>query len=266
MKYKEVRVLHTAGAGVLLDLGKESLGIDLFSKDPQGLYPDTPQDLKRELMFWIEQGRIQTLVFTHSHGDHFCLEDVLEALHRNPKLRILSTEEVIRRIREEEPHAGRLYTIASEEKSNQQLEVPGFSLEVFNSRHMGREYSSVQNLVCMIQAAGMRILVPGDAWPEEELFVRVAKWSREIDLFLAPFPLIGIPTNRKILGKTLKIRQMFALHLPRPEADSQGWLASAKAVCARAEDTLPMPVFGETPGKAYYFSKKHMNFEKNPLT
>lgn len=250
---KEIHVLHTASAGMLLIIRRNTLGIDLFSKDPAGLYPDTPEWLREKLLERIEQREIETLLFTHGHGDHFCLEDVLEALRRNPQLMVISTEEVICRIRRREAVAGRLYGISPEKTDIVKIELPGCSLELFNSLHMGEQYAGVQNLACMLRMEDRKILIPGDAWPKPELFERVARWSQEIDLMAAPFPLIGIPTNRRILGKTLHLRNVLALHLPRPERDGQNWLENTKKVCVRAKDGLPAPVFGEELGKEYVF-------------
>lgn len=257
---KNFRVLHTSNAGLLINIEENGLGIDMFSRDPEGIYPDTPEDIRQMLLDKIGQGRIQTLLFSHGHGDHFCLETVLEALKRNPQLEIISTEAVIRRIREREPRAGELYAIPPEEKENVKMKIsgyrlgmPGFSLELFNAKHMGEQYANVQNLVCMIQANGKKLLVPGDAWPKPELFERVARWSPEVDLMAAPFPLIGIPTNRRMLNEALHIQNVLAFHLPRPEKDVQNWLENTKKVCSRAKDGLPAPVFGEELGKEYDF-------------
>lgn len=263
---KKIKITHAASAGILIDIEETSLGIDLFSKDPAGLYPDTTDELKEKLWEKIGRGEIQTLLFTHGHGDHFHLPDVMEAMQRNPELTVISTEEVIGRIRRCWKKTGvanleaaasidtpNLLAITSDIKENQKLNLPGMELELFNSKHMGAQYAGVQNLAVLLSAAGKRIFVPGDAWPETELFERVSQWSPEIDVMAAPFPLVGIPTTRRLIDKTLKIQNILAMHLPRMEKDEQNWLASAKAVCARAKDSLPMPVFGEVLGQEYYF-------------
>ena len=126
-------------------------------------------------------------------------------------------------------------------------------IELFNCKHMGEQYAKVQNLAVLLKMGGKKLFIPGDAWPEAELFKRVAAWSPEIDLMAAPFPLVGIPTTRRLLDQTLRIRHVFALHLPRPEMDEQKWLSGAKTVCGRAKDQLPYPVFGENLGREYYF-------------
>jgi hypothetical protein len=248
---KELSVLHTANAGVLLKIGNNTLGIDMFSRDPEGLYQDTPEELKIDLLGRIEKGEIQTLLFTHEHGDHFCPEDVQEALRRNPKLCIISNEAVIGQIRRLSPQAEDLRQIPRCGTENASIELPGFSLELFYYRHMGEAYAQVENLVCMVRTKMGRLFIPGDAWPEEQLFARVEAWSENIGWMMAPFPLVGLPSVRRAIDSHLRIGHILAFHLPRPERDDQSWLAGAKNVCSRAKDGLPAPVFAEKLGEKY---------------
>ena len=233
--------------------GKAVLGIDAFCRDRKGLYMDTPEQERARLLSEIESGGLRTLVFTHEHGDHFCLEDVLEALRRNPELRIISTREVIRRIREREESLGVLTAVSPEETGFVEagLLEPGMKLKLFNSPHMGEQFADVQNLVCLLEAGGKRLLLPGDARPDGELFSRTALWSPVIDWMIAPFPLLGLPSSRKKIAASLTLRHVLAVHLPRPEKDAHGWRESAVKVCERAKDGLPMPIFAGQPGKTY---------------
>ena len=221
---EELMARHTGNAGIVIyGKGQAAIGIDVFCRDRKGLYEDTPKEERRLLLTAIESRELKTLVFTHEHGDHFCLEDVLEALRRNPELRIISTGEVIRRIREQEESLGVLTAVSPE----------------------------VQNLVCLLEAGGKRLLLPGDARPDGELFSRTALWSPVIDWMIAPFPLLGLPSSRKKIAASLTLRHVMAVHLPRPEKDAHGWRESAVKVCERAKDGLPMPIFAGQPGKTY---------------
>ena len=104
-----VTIRHTASAGVLITIGRNSIGVDAFSRDPNRLYPDTSDSVKTELWEVIERGSIRTLLFTHAHGDHFCLADTLEALERYPELTIISTEEAIGQLQKAASGRGHLY-------------------------------------------------------------------------------------------------------------------------------------------------------------
>ncbi len=262
---------HTGNAGILISIEKTdteksaagekpervSLGIDVFCRDRKGLYEDTPEKERAFLLDRIESGEVGTLVFTHEHGDHFCLEDVLEALRRNPRLHIISTGRVIQKIRQNSlketvvSEEG-LTEISPGEKGFVKLEAaPGMQLTLFNSPHMGDQFSDVQNLVCLLEAGDRKLLIPGDARPDAELFERAARWSPVIDWLIGPFPLLGLPSSRKKIAAALTVRHVLAVHLPRPEMDAHGWRESAVKVCERAADGLPMPLFGDVIGENY---------------
>lgn len=253
---------HTGNAGVLINIEKKlirkekgdpgtSIGIDVFCRNLKGLYQDTPPSEKELLLGKIENRELRTLVFTHRHDDHFCLQDVLEALELNPQLHIISTRSVIRSIRAESA-AGILTEISPEETGMVTSEpADGIRLTLFNSLHMGEQFADVQNLVCLLEISGRKIMIPGDARPDAELFERTAGWSPAIDWLIGPFPLLGLPSSRKKIAAALTIRHVLALHLPRPDRDVHGWRESAEKVCRRAEDGLPMPLFGDVPGRTY---------------
>lgn len=255
---------HTGNAGVLIynmeevsagspaeAVGENVLGIDVFCQDRKGLYMDTPEEEKKLMLSLIKERKLITLIFTHEHGDHFCLQNVLEALEVNPQLRIISTRSVIRSIRAEST-AGILTEVPPEETGMVTAEpVQGIKLTLFNSPHMGDQFADVQNLVCLLETAGRKIMIPGDARPDAELFERTAGWSPAIDWLIGPFPLLGLPSSRKKIAAALTIRHVLALHLPRPDRDVHGWRESAEKVCRRAEDGLPMPLFGDVPGRTY---------------
>lgn len=253
---------HTGNAGVLINIertltGKKkrdsgtSIGIDVFCRNRKGLYQDTPPSEREMLLGKIESRELQTLVFTHTHDDHFCLQNVLEALEMNPQLRIISTRSVIHSIRAESA-AGILTEISPEETGMVTAEpVQGIKLTLFNSPHMGEQFADVQNLVCLLEISERKIMIPGDARPDAELFERTAGWSPAIDWLIGPFPLLGLPSSRKKIAAALAVRHVLALHLPRPERDVHGWRDSAEKVCRRAEDGIPMPLFGDVIGRTY---------------
>lgn len=252
----KITVRHTANAGILIKTEKESIGVDIFSRDPNGLYPDTPEDLREELMKAIERREIGTLIFTHEHEDHFCLENVTEAFRKNPELRVISTKKVTERLQKAQGCNKNIYMISPDETGVIQIDIQGYSLALFNSAHMGEQYKNIQNLVCMIECNGKQIVVTGDAWPKPELFERISKWASQIDLLVVPFPVVGIPSNRRNIIKYLEVLGILAVHLPRIERDKEGWYERARSICENTADGLPKAVFGGALGKIYTISGK----------
>ena len=250
---------HTGNAGVVIQVtntnieekGCAAIGFDVFAKQPGGIYPDTPEAIRQELLRDIRKKKLGTLVFTHEHADHFCPEDVAEALKMNPDLRIISTEETIRRIRALEPEAGRLTAVAASEQKYRVVSLPGMRLTLFNSIHMGDRFADIQNLVCLLDAGGKRLMLPGDARPEKLLYERAAAWSKKIDWLIGPFPLMGLPSSRRLIARYLELGHVLAIHFPRLDKDTEGWRKNAQHICETADDGLPVPVFGDKPGKRY---------------
>lgn len=253
------RMRYVSNAGLVLEADGEAIGIDVFSRDPSGLYPDTPPGIREELLEEIERGRLGTLIFTHGHGDHFCGEDVWEAGRRNPKLSVISTEPVIRALGSAGSSAGTeenkccsLFSVPSQDTGAPfWIQTGPFRIGFLYTLHEGAQYAKVPNLTLLIEAAGQHWVVPGDAAAGRELFARIRQWSPVVDWFFLPFPYVGLLSSRRLLAESLEIRHAFVLHQPRPEADAQNWVGQAKRICRQAQDGLPDPVFPEELGSWY---------------
>ena len=83
------------------------------------------------------------------------------------------------------------------------------------------------------------------------LYERAAAWSKKIDWLIGPFPLMGLPSSRRLIARYLELGHVLAIHFPRPDKDTEGWRKNAQHICETADDGLPVPVFGDEPGKRY---------------
>lgn len=252
---------YVCNAGIVLTSEDIRIGIDCFSRDTDHLYQDTPDKVSSELLNDVETGRLQALIFTHEHGDHFCAEHVKEACERNADLQVLAGKNVVRILREE----------GVSERQLQEIKLPckksfgEIQIEFIETLHEGEQYAGVQNLTLLIKKAepeemgvhndALReryFVVSGDAAPTQELFRQIARWSARVDWLFAPFPYVGLRSTRKLLCENLDIRNIFVLHQPRQEADTQNWVTNTKKVCEQAKDNLPMPIFPDKLGGNYH--------------
>ena len=215
-------------------MGGSQIGIDCLCKDTTKLYQDTPQEIRQVL-------KIDTLIFTHEHEDHFCAEYVKEAWEKNAALQIYSTRKVIACLEEIGIPDKNLRVI----KDGDKIQCNDVQITTMETVHEGEQYADVQNLTLLMEIGNEKFVVTGDAMPCKELFENISLWSKQIDWFLAPFPYVGLRSTRKLMKEYLDIQNIFVLHLPRKEADVQGWTANTKRVCEVAKDGLPQPVFPE---------------------
>ena len=237
---------YVSNAGIILTQNEISIGIDCFCKDENNLYPDTPIDIKKELWQQIEDGTLVALIFTHDHSDHFYKEDVIEALRRNQALQVYSTDAVIEQLMDEEINPQCLHVVAD----NEEISFGDMNIKFCYTIHEGEQYADILNLTLLINIEDEKVVVFGDAMANEALFQRVREWSLEMDKLIVPFPYVGLRSTRKLLQSVFP-KRIFALHLPRIEADEQGWVKRTKKVCEQATDGLPKPIFLETLGKCY---------------
>ena len=240
MKVIEIKFQYVSNAGIIFDVEGRRIGIDCLCQDSSKLYQDTPMQIREEL-------KLDMLIFTHEHEDHFCAEYVKEALEKNPTLIIYSTKSVIDILREMNIPEDNLYQVTDGE----QIIINGLHITFMQSIHEGEQYANIQNLTLLIKNEDKHLVVTGDAMPCKELFERIAAWSPHIDWLFAPFPYVGLRSTRKLMKEYLDIENIFVLHQPRPEADVQNWVANTKRVCESAKDGLLAPTFPDVLGERY---------------
>lgn len=231
---------YVSNAGIVLEVNGKQIGIDCLCKDSTKLYQDTPPQIREEL-------KPDILIITHEHEDHFCVEYVKEAWERNPQLIIYSTETTIKSLQEINIPEDNLYQVADGEE----IKIDSLHITFMQSIHEGEQYSHIQNLTLLIKIADKHLAVTGDAMPCKELFEKISAWSSNIEWFFAPFPYVGLRSTRKLMKEYLDIKNIFVLHQPRKEADTQNWVANMKRVCESAKDGLPAPIFPEKLGEWY---------------
>ena len=229
-----MRFQYVANAGIVFEAGEKKIGIDCFAKDDTGLYYDTPQHI-------LEGLKLDYLIITHEHSDHFCVEYVKKAQSCNPDMQIYTTE-VPAAVLE-----GHVHIV----KDGMIIYIEDTQICFRETLHEGDMYANVKNLTLFIKKGDMRIVFTGDACPCKELFEQISKWSKDVTCFFAPFPYVGLRSNRKLIDEFLQIDQIFVLHQPRKEADIQNWVANTRQVCERAKDGLPKPIFPEV-GEWYF--------------
>lgn len=235
-----MKVRYVSNAGIIFKDDNFKIGIDCLCRDSSGVYEDTPVNIRENI-------EADFLIFTHEHEDHFCVEYVKEAWDKNNELQIFSTARVIEMLADIHIPISNLHEV----KEKDELHLGKVRIQFLESTHEGEQYKDVQNLSLLINKEEKYYVVPGDAMPSRGFFEKINAWSDKIDCFFVPFPYVGLHSTRKLLEEYLDIKNIFVLHQPRPEVDTQGWVKNAKRVCFNATDGLPKPIFPEKLGDWY---------------
>ena len=255
-------VRYTANAGFLLVRGDMALGIDLFASDPQGLYKDTPSPVREQLLAEIAAGNLNVLLFTHEHGDHFCVDDVVRACSLNPALRVFGNRQVCSALHGAGAAPGQVMGLKCGSMPlgslflNPPVQGRTDCVRILPAAHEGARYADVENLSILLYTGGQHLVFTGDAAPGDALFREIADWSREIDWMFVPFPAVGVGSSRRAMMRAFdRVGHVFACHLPRPSADVQQWTRRTLDVLQQLrsdkEHVFPDVIMPEHPGSWY---------------
>lgn len=223
------KVTYVANAGVLLEAGSSKIMIDGLCNTDIPIYKNTPEALRNQIVRGIPPfDKIDLLLFTHHHADHFDPESTCEYLKYNSDTVVISTAKAISDLKE----AGfssddeRLVGIDSLPGEITEININGISVKAIATRHDGRDYDDVLNLAFLVETGGRRFLHVGDAKPLKENFKDAGLAGQNIDLLIAPFPYVGLSTARSTIESFIRPQKIMAIHMPYRELDSEGWISS----------------------------------------
>lgn len=242
------RAIYVSNAGVLLEIGNKRILIDSLCKSPVAIYKNTHEVIRDQIIYGVPPyDRIDLMLFTHHHGDHFEPEGTVDFLQRNPKAVLVSTPETVKRLLAQEANLDESRLIAPELKASQEtvLEIKEIRLRVMSLIHDGKDYRDVENYGFLIEVNGKRVLHVGDAKPMAENFAHLNLDKEAIDLLLVPFPYVGIPKGQSVIQNLIQPKKVAAIHLPHQDLDRFKWIEGTKKSHARVKDDFVETVFLE---------------------
>jgi L-ascorbate metabolism protein UlaG (beta-lactamase superfamily) len=245
------KITYIANAGVMLELGDKKVLIDSFCNSTIPLYKNPSAQTREQMILGISPfDKIDCLLVTHHHPDHFDPESVACFLKYQKNSFVVSTTEVISQIsrRLSNVESGRLIKPDTSGGDLESLQIKGIKIQPIFMRHDGEEYRDVPNLAYLIETAGEKVLHVGDAKPIPENYNNLNLAAQNIDLLLAPFPYIGLPKGRQVIEKYIRPRKIAVIHLPIRELDHGGWIDATMKNYLKVKNDFVETVFFEDSG------------------
>ncbi len=236
---KRCAARQISSSGIVLYANGAELGIDVPGGQ-RGVFPGTPPDFRQMFREHAGEGKLKALLVTHEHEDHFDETAIQRACMDNPYLSVFSTDSVKKQLAAQGVSPEQIYT-----GTNGGYHIGPFFIEGIETPHSGRQFKNVEHQAFFIQVQERCIVFAGDAEPTPEFFARIGDRKKEIDWFFLPFPYMSRLSVREMMEKFLKISHIWVCHFPDRKADKDHWIESTQTVCADADDTLPMPHFGQ---------------------
>jgi L-ascorbate metabolism protein UlaG (beta-lactamase superfamily) len=233
-----VEIRYVANAGMLVALSGRQFLIDAPIRDGIPPYATSSAEERARL----ESARapydnVDAILVTHWHEDHFSPQAVASHLLRNARSVLISSPEVIERLRTVEPRVppSQMRAVLPAPGQSAQVDVAGVPVRVLRVRHNPSRRLPEQH-VAFLLGSSPTVLHVGDADPAADNFA-LLKAQPPIDVALVPFWYLYDDVNRRFVAESIRPRRVVAMHVPPADAAKIGEVlrtANAQAELAAA--------------------------------
>ena len=219
-----IEVRYIANEGVLISSRDKRVLVDGLHRRYGPEYAYLP-DAEREK---IEAARapfdkIDLVLVSHLHGDHFHPESVGLYLKHNTKAVFASSpqvvDEVAGKFAEYATIKGRATPIAYTLKSIQPMKIAGIDVSFLGVGHGSGRHASIQNLGHVISLGGKKLLHIGDADISDEIFDAFDLEQEAIDIAFLPSWFLTTKNGQALIDRHIKPKHIIAVHVGPSDAE-----------------------------------------------
>lgn len=219
-----LEVQYIANEGVLISSRDQRVLIDGLHRKYDEAYAFLP-DVEREKIEAAKPpfDKIDLVLVSHRHGDHFHPEAVGNYLKNSPKTVFASSQQVVDEVAAN--FGGyvsvktRVTPITYTLKSRQQMKLAGIDIEVLGVGHGSGRHAAIQNLGHVVNIGGKKILHVGDAEITPEIFDAFDLETRGIDIAILPYWFLTSKTGPLLIEQHIKPKHLVAVHVSPSETE-----------------------------------------------
>ena len=224
-KTEDAVIRYIGTDGFLIEAGSKTVLVDGLVQNPWG-YTNTPERalaLMKSCQAPFE--KIDLLLFSHAHRDHFEPRMALDVLASHPRVVLVGDSLVSRDLQEAGPDAvkalgSRIMTMDVNVGERKNLAVSGIPLTVLGVNHADREPAYL-TLGYIMDLGAFRIYHQGDIYPDANLpFLSSIPWETlGIDIaFFDPFFLQN-EQARRIVMERIRPSAVILMHMREDESE-----------------------------------------------
>lgn len=216
----ELRLTHLGNAGMLVECGSRAAIVDgLFREGVRG-HERIPAALREKIESAAPPfDRIEVILATHSHADHFDAAAVARHLGANPRARFAGIPEM----------ASLLPPGRAEAITRPATRTFGpFEVTFHDLPHQRPVRTVVENTLHVIRACGQTIAFTGDATQELSFYARAPK----VDILVAPYWFVTTPQGRAVVEQVFQPQDVWAVH---GNTTAEEWVPKVREAYPRAK-------------------------------
>lgn len=230
-----MKIIYKSNAGIIIETGNKKIAVDLFCDAGELPYTSVSSNLVHAIVNRESPySKIDYMLYTHRHMDHFCAENVDEYLAAEGGARLIipymTSKELTSEFLDRKGNDVTVLKLSRREKL--EFETGEVSITAYDFKHEGTESADEENVGYLIEVDGRKILHVGDACIADDNFDYTELEKENIDVLIAPFPYITRRDGLELINKYIKPKKIAVVHLPVEEKDFCGW---TRAACKSAQ-------------------------------
>ena len=219
-----VEITYIANEGVLISADGKQVLIDGLHREYQPDYAFLPPaDREKIETAKAPFDKIDLILVSHRHLDHFHPESVGLHLQNNPKAILVSSQQVVDEVEKNfknyQAIKARVTGATPPWKEKVAMRVAGVDFEILNLRHGTGRHASIQNLGHIVKLGGKKLMHIGDADTAVENFEKFNLDDEAIDIAFLPFWFLTGSEGQTVVREHIKPRQIIAIHISPSEAE-----------------------------------------------
>ncbi|HEX8249156.1 MAG TPA: MBL fold metallo-hydrolase [Pyrinomonadaceae bacterium] len=217
-------VRYIANEGVLVSAGDKTILIDGLHREYKPAYLFPPADLLKSLETAEKPyDKIDLLLVSHVHLDHFHPQSIGLHMKNNPRAVLVSSEQVVGEVAgnfsDYEKIKSQIKPVAHEWKKTVELNHGGIKIKFLGLRHANRQHATIQNLGHLIEIDGKKLLHIGDADMTAENFAAFNLAQEKIDIAFIPYWFLLTMDGLDLVQKQFNPKYIVAVHISPGDAE-----------------------------------------------
>lgn len=220
-----VEIIYIANEGVLISADGKQVLIDGLHREYEPDYAFlSPAEREKIETAKPPFDKIDLVLVSHRHLDHFHPESVGLHLQHNPKAILVSSQQVVdeveKNFKDYQAIKARVTGATPPWKEKVAMKVAGIDFEILNLRHGTGRHASIQNLGHIIKLGGKKLLHIGDADTAVENFEKFNLEEEGIDIAFLPVWFLLGRDGQTVVKDHIKPKQIIAVHISPSERET----------------------------------------------
>ncbi|HKY03384.1 MAG TPA: MBL fold metallo-hydrolase [Blastocatellia bacterium] len=213
-----LEITYIANEGVLISSGGKQVLIDGLHRQ-YGIHYSFLPAAEREKIETAKApfDRIDLILVSHMHLDHFHPESVGLHLKHAPKATLVSSQQVVdeveKNFKDYQLIKARVTAATPPWKERVAMKVAGIDFDILGLGHGSERFRAIQNLGHIIKVGGKKILHIGDADTAAEVFEKFNLDEEGIDIAILPFWFLVDKEGPAVVREHIKPKHIIAAHI-----------------------------------------------------